>query len=78
MDANQIKEAAEKAIKQVDLSKIKPGFKTSEFYLIAGTVVSAFLLAAFKIPVDPTTLGGVFALAGAYLAKRWDLKRRAN
>lgn len=74
MDKEAVKDALGDAIKSIDLKKLKPGFTSSEFVLLGCTVVATFLTSAFGVPVDPTTLLGLYTLVGGYIAKRWNLK----
>jgi hypothetical protein len=77
MDANDVKKAAEEAIRRVNVEEIKAGHLSSELYVIAGTILSTLITSATGVPVPAELLVSLIALAGGYLASRTHLKSKA-
>lgn len=77
MDTAALKEAAERALSQVDMSKVqKPGYLSSELYVVTGTILASFLTSVLGIPVPTELMVSLCTLAGGYLASRTFLKAK--
>lgn len=79
MDAKQeLRDAAEKALKAVDPQKLKAGSASSELYVVVGTILSSLATAVFGIPIPSDLMVSLVGLAAAYLGSRTLLKVKSK
>lgn len=56
--------------------KVKPGVKTSEFWIVLGVSVIMFIAEqAVGLSIDPNMVLGMFGLSGAYVISRGMAKK---
>lgn len=78
MDANDMRDAAAKAIQAVDVKKLKAGSASSELYVVVGTILSSLATAVLGIPIPSDLMVSLVGLAAAYLGSRTLLKVKSK
>jgi len=64
------------AIKDSFAAPIKPGWKTSEFWVVFGAGIAALANSAFGLHLPPDSLGALTGLAAAYALSRGIAKKQ--
>ena len=63
-----------KGVKGMDMSTIKGGIKTSEFWVGLSAAIVVFVIDYFALPIDPDTINNFILLVVSYIGGRSVLK----